>query len=68
MFGVEEFGIDVFGRDEISADDEDLRGNVSTQTIRPKTEGFCKEAHLEDGGFVASTVLNSCPKTHIKLL
>ncbi len=31
MLGVEEFGVDVLGGEEVAADDEYLRGDVSTK-------------------------------------
>jgi hypothetical protein len=64
---VEEFGVDILGSDELSTDHKDLGRDVSTGTL----VGFGDSGmltYLDEGGFVASTDLKSCPKTHMSEL
>lgn len=70
VFRVEEFGVDEFRGEEVLADDEDFGGDVTVGGLarvgQGEGEGGC--SYRELGGLVASTLLNSWLKTHIKLL
>jgi hypothetical protein len=67
VFWVEEFGVDEFRGEEVLADDEDFGGDVTAGGLAcvEEEEGG---TYRELGGLVASTLLNSWLKTHIKLL
>lgn len=67
MLRIQKLGINDFGSQEVTANDEYLSRNVSGD-YEPSSQCLRDHADLEDGGLVASTLAKSWLNTQIRLL
>ena len=67
VFGLQEFRINMFWCEETLANDENLCRDVTDMSVADSSNES-RRTYRDEGGLVASTVLNNCPKTHINAL
>jgi len=57
----------MFWGEETLTNNENLCGDVTEMSV-VESRNELRGAYRDEGGLVASTVLNNCPKTHINAL